>query len=64
MKFQELLDEVDMSGAQLARRLGISAAAVSAWCLGKSSPSYDKLPAIAKALNVSVNRVIKCFVAE
>lgn len=64
MKFKELLDEVDMSGAQLARRLGISVAAVSAWCTEKSAPNYDKLPAIAKAMNVSLDRVVKCFVAE
>ena len=62
MKFKELLKEVDMNGAQLARRLGISTAAVSAWCKGKSTPNYDKLPEIAKALNVSLEKVVACFV--
>lgn len=62
MKFKELLKEVDMNGAQLARRLGITTAAVSAWCTGEASPSYSKLPEIAKALNVSLERVIACFV--
>ena len=64
MKFKELLDEVDMNGAQLARRLGISVAAVSAWCTDKAAPSYDKLPAIAKALNVGLDRVVECFIPE
>ena len=64
MKFKELLDEVDMSGAQLARRVGVSVAAVSAWCTDKSAPSYDKLPEIAKALGVSVTRVLNCFIKE
>ena len=60
-KFQELLDEVDMSGAQLARRLKITRTAVSAWGTGKSAPKWEKVPEIAKALNVSVERVSACF---
>lgn len=64
MKFKELLEEVDLTGAQLARRLDISVAAVSGWCTEKSAPTYDKIPAIAKALNVSVERVFKCFIKE
>lgn len=64
MKFKELLVEVDMNGAQLARRLGISVAAVSSWCTGKCSPNLEKIPEIAKALNVSVQRVIMCFIEE
>ena len=64
MKFKELLEEVDMNGAQLARRLGVTVAAVSAWCTDKAAPNYDKLPAIAKALNVSLDRVVNCFIQE
>lgn len=60
-KFQELLDEVDMSGAQVARRLKISRTAVSAWATGKSAPKWEKVPEIARALGVSVNRVSACF---
>lgn len=62
MKFKELLKEVDMNGAQLARRLGLTTAAVSKWCREEAAPNYDKLPEIAKALNVSLDRVISCFV--
>lgn len=62
LKFKELLKEVDMNGAQLARRLDVSVAAVSAWCTGKSAPNYDRLPEIAKVLNVSIDKVVECFV--
>lgn len=62
MKFRELLKEVDMNGAQLARRLGITTSAVNNWCIGKSSPPCNKMNDIAAALNVSVERVLSCFV--
>lgn len=62
MKFKELLKEVDMNASQLARRLGITGAAVSKWCLGEASPPCSKMNDIAKALNVSVERVLECFV--
>ncbi len=60
-KFQALLDELDVKGAQLARRLKITRTAVSTWATGKSAPKWDKVPEIAKALNVSVERVSACF---
>ena len=62
MKFKELLKEVDMNGAQLARRIGVTRTAVSAWCRGTSQPSFDKIQLIAKALGVSVTRVVNCFI--
>ena len=60
-KFQALLDELDITGAQLARKLNITRTAVSAWGTGKAAPKWDKVPEIAKALNVSVERVSACF---
>lgn len=62
--FRELLEEKDMHGAQLARRLGISTAAVSKWCMGEAAPNYNKLPEIAKALDVSIERIVTCFLEE
>lgn len=64
MKFKELLKKVDISGAQLARKLNISVAAVSAWCKGKAAPNYDKLPEIAKVLNVDISDIVKCFTEQ
>ena len=62
--FRDLLEEKDMHGAQLARHLGISTAAVSKWCIGDAAPNYSKLPEIAKALDVSIERIVSCFVEE
>ena len=62
MKFKELLKEVDLNGAQLARRIGVSTEAVSQWVRGAAYPNLDRVPEIAKALGVSVERVLSCFV--
>ena len=59
---KKLLKKADLHGSQLARRIDVSSAVVSAWCLGKSAPKYDMLPAIAEVLGVSVEEVVKCFI--
>ena len=64
MEFRDLLKNADVSGAQLARRLGITRSAVGFWCTGKTTPPYDKLPEIAKFLNVSIEQVVECFVKK
>jgi DNA-binding XRE family transcriptional regulator len=60
-KFYQLLKEADLQMSQVARRVGVSREAVRLWANGKNYPSADKLWAIAKALNVSVERVVNCF---
>ena len=62
MKLKQLLKTADISGAQLARRVGVTTSAVCSWCTGKTAPSYNKLPDIAKALGVSIEKVVMCFV--
>lgn len=64
MTFKELLKSVDINGAQLARRLGVSTAAVSAWVRGETAPNYKRVLDIAKYLNVSVEKVVQCFIKE
>ena len=59
---RKLLKRADLHGSQLARRIDVSSAVVSAWCLGKAAPKYDMLPAIAEALGVSIEEVVKCFI--
>lgn len=59
--FKDLLREKDITGAQLGRRIGVSRALVSAWMRGTSVPRTLQIPKIAKALDVSVEEVIKCF---
>lgn len=45
------LEEKDISGAELARRLNVSKAAVSDWLKGKSLPRVDKIDKICIILN-------------
>ena len=61
MTFKELLKSKDIHGAQLARRVGCDRALVSCWMTGKSRPKLDMLPKIAKALDVSIEDVLSCF---
>ena len=61
-KFQELLKSVDMTGAQLGRRLGVSSAVVNAWVRGKCNPKSERWREIANHLGVSVDEVVKCFI--
>ena len=62
MTFKELLKECDMHGAQLARRIGVTRAAVGKWMSGDASPNYTKLPEISKALGVSIEKIVQCFI--
>ena len=62
MKFKELLKELDISGAQLGRKLGLTGAAVAKWCNEEAAPPCSRMNDIAKALNVPVERVVACFV--
>ncbi len=41
----------------LARKLGISFAAVAKWEAGLSNPSADKLPALANALGIPIDEL-------
>lgn len=45
----------NLSQRDLAKRLGISSAAVAKWEAGQSYPSGDKLPALASALGVPID---------
>jgi transcriptional regulator with XRE-family HTH domain len=47
-----LLDEHHMAQAELARRLGLSAQAVSAWLAGNVKPSHENVSRIEDVLNV------------
>lgn len=45
------------SQADLAKELGVSQAAIAAWECCIKYPTADKLPAIAKALNCSIDEL-------
>ena len=62
MSFRELLKQKDLHGVQLARRIGCERSLVSCWVTGKSRPTLDMIPKIAKVLDVSIEDIVKCFV--
>ena len=50
---QRLLLE-DMSQREFAKIVGVNERVISQWLTGKSSPTFDRLPAIAKALKCEI----------
>ena len=61
-KFRSLLKEKDLHGAQLARKLGVDRRMVSFWVRGELIPRTIMIPKIAKALDVSIEEIMSCFV--
>lgn len=55
LNIKEIRDIRKISAAELANRIGVSAAAVSKWETGTSSPRYDKIQAICDVLNIPVS---------
>ena len=60
-KFKKLLEEKDMSGARLGRKIGVTRSLISRWVSGKSLPRTKDIPKIAEILGVTVERVLECF---
>lgn len=57
-KINYYLRIIGKNGADLSRALGLSNSIYSQWNTGKSKPSPQKLPAIAKFLGVSVADIL------
>lgn len=57
-RIQNLLDENQRSQTSLARYLGVTSPTVTQWCSGKSSPTYDKLEAIARYFRMTVPQLL------
>lgn len=64
MTFKELLKHKGITQEELARTVDVSQSAVSAWCCGECRPNMAKLGRIAKALGVSVNKLVASFEQE
>ena len=57
LNIREVRIEAAISQTALAKRLGISSAAVSKWEKGKSYPSADRIPDLANALGVPIDQL-------
>ena len=63
MTFAELLKSKDMTGARLARTIGVSKVCVCNWVRGKNSPSNVLIiQKIAKALGTDMETVLDSLV--
>lgn len=57
-KLSELLTEIDSSSAEVARAIGVSPASISQYRKGETQPSLEKLVALARALDVSLDYLV------
>ena len=63
MTFAELLKSKDMTGARLARTIGVTKESVCNWVRGKNSPSNVLIiQKIAKALGTDMETVLNSLV--
>ena len=62
--FRKLLKEKDITASQVARRIGRNPATVNCWAVGRNTPSYNDLVKMTVVLNVSIERLVLCFVDE
>ena len=60
-KLKTVLEKKDLSSAWLARRVGVSRATTSRWCLGEIIPKEKYHSAIAKALGLTEEQVKEMF---
>lgn len=58
-KLAQLIADHDLSQAELARRVGVTPAAMSRYLSGDREPRYITLLAIAQELNVHVNELLQ-----
>jgi transcriptional regulator with XRE-family HTH domain len=57
-RLQELREANKLSQAELAKRLGISRTAVSAWELGVSKPHIEHLAELSRIFNVTADYIL------
>lgn len=62
--FKKILSKRNVTGAELARRLGVKQQTVSKWVSGKSIPSAIKLNEIAALLEVDMSCFFKAHLTE
>jgi len=58
LKIRRLAESQNLTHAELAKRAGIVGPQMSHYLGGRNAPGIDKLPAIAKALGISVSDLI------
>lgn len=64
MEFRKLLEEKQVSKAELSRKIGVSWQLVYNWVVGRSEPQLSVLPKIAKALKISIEEVVYSFIEK
>ena len=58
-RIRELRKKANLTQSQLSKCLGIDTSAVSLWETGKSMPTADKLPDLAKILGCTIDELFE-----
>ncbi len=57
-RLDKLLEDLEISNVELARRLGMKDAAISRWRSGSRAPSPDRLAEICRATGLSADEIL------
>lgn len=60
-KFERLIIFSGIARAKLAKRVGVSGAAVTYWCQGSNKPRIDTLLKLADHFNLTPNQMLSYF---
>lgn len=58
MTLKELIKSKGYTQQELADKLNVNQSSVSAWITGRTRPTTAKLSKVAKALGISVNKLV------
>lgn len=59
MKIKQLRKAAEIKQSELAEELGVDNSTVAKWETGAAKPRADKLPALAKILNCTVDQLLR-----
>ena len=61
MTLNKLLNQLNITQTNLAKRMHLSQSTISLWILGKCYPRFDTMQKLAKTLNVDLQTIVNCF---
>ncbi len=59
MKIKQLRKAAEIKQSELAAELGVDNSTIAKWETGAAKPRADKLPALAKILNCTVDQLLR-----
>lgn len=61
---KKIIKDKHIKQESLAKELGVTQSTISLWCSGKTYPTLDKIPKLARLLNYSIFELINVLIKE